>query len=133
MYIGIFVYYSYRKFYEEQDNLIQIYKDACKCDDEKLPIGINQNLKKVNLAAKLSFTLNLILFSAKLVAAVLSGSFSILSSVVDSAVDLISGIVIWYTNRAIKLTNIYNYPVGEGNFIYTLNFNDYKKPLKYDK
>lgn len=38
---------------------------------------------------------------------------SILSSVVDSAVDLVSGVIVWCTNRAIRLTNIYNYPLGK--------------------
>lgn len=48
----------------------------------------------------------------KAVASYLSGSLSILSSLVDSAVDITSGLVIWLTARAIRKRDPYLYPRG---------------------
>jgi hypothetical protein len=53
------------------------------------------------------------LLIAKTVAAVLTGSLSVISSVVDSAVDLVSGALMWWSGRAMKRRNIYQYPQGE--------------------
>ena len=50
-------------------------------------------------------------------AAVLSGSMSIIAALVDSAVDLVSGIVIWWSNRAMRKKSPRHYPQGK---IYTL-------------
>ena len=52
------------------------------------------------------------LIIAKAVAVGLSSSIAIISSLVDSAVDLLSGIIIWWTSRAMKKKNIYSYPEG---------------------
>ena len=53
-----------------------------------------------------------LLLVAKAVAVALSGSISIISSLVDSAVDLLSGVVVWFTSRAVKNSNPYIYPSG---------------------
>ncbi len=47
-----------------------------------------------------------------MVSVVLSGSLSILSSVIDSAVDLLSGIVLWATSYTMKKRDLYKYPGG---------------------
>lgn len=99
-----------RLFYRKQDELIETFKDVNQFSDSfEYEQSVDSN---VLYAAKLSFACNLVLFTAKVVATVMSGSMSILSSVVDSAVDLVSGVIVWCTNRAIRLTNIYNYPLG---------------------
>jgi hypothetical protein len=54
-----------------------------------------------------------VLLIIKVVAVVLSGSISLISSLVDSSVDLLSGVVIWVTTRAVKKTDRYSYPQGE--------------------
>lgn len=54
-----------------------------------------------------------ILLAAKLTAAVLSGSMSIISSLVDSVVDIASGLVVWVTTKAIRNANRYKYPNGK--------------------
>jgi divalent metal cation (Fe/Co/Zn/Cd) transporter len=46
-----------------------------------------------------------VLLAAKMVAAVMSGSISIISSLVDSVVDLASGVIIWATGRAVRTRN----------------------------
>jgi len=56
-----------------------------------------------------------ILLSGKAVAAALSGSLAVITSVIDSAVDVVSGILMWWSSRAMKKRNPYCYP--QGNFI----------------
>ena len=46
------------------------------------------------------------------VAAGLSGSLSVISSLVDSVMDLVSGIIIWLTSSAMKKRLPYHYPSG---------------------
>lgn len=53
------------------------------------------------------------LLIGKLAAAVLSGSLSVITSVIDSAVDLVSGILMWCSGRAVKRKNLYKYPQGK--------------------
>ena len=67
----------------------------------------------VSIAVRMSLLCNAVLLIAKAVASYLSRSMSIISSLVDSAVDLISGFIVWYTARAIKGTNFYEYPQGK--------------------
>jgi len=53
-----------------------------------------------------------ILLCGKAVAAGLSGSLSVITSVIDSAVDVVSGILMWWSSRAMKKRNPYCYPQG---------------------
>lgn len=68
--------------------------------------------KRDAFLAKLSFCVNLALLCIKVAAAVLSGSMSVISSAVDSGVDLTSGLVIYLCNRKIKRRNPYKFPRG---------------------
>ncbi|PIO69060.1 hypothetical protein TELCIR_09136, partial [Teladorsagia circumcincta] len=60
----------------------------------------------------ITIVLNVALIFAKVTAAVLSDSLSIIASVVDSAMDITSGLVLWYTCRLIERSNKHHYPVG---------------------
>lgn len=64
------------------------------------------------------------LLVAKVTAAAVSGSLVILSSMLDSAMDLVSGALMWWRNRAIKKTDIYLYPRGIANalFVYIIDW-----------
>jgi divalent metal cation (Fe/Co/Zn/Cd) transporter len=53
---------------------------------------------------------------AKMVAAYFSHSLSVISTVVDSVMDITSGVVIWFTIKAIEKTNKYNYPIGRARY-----------------
>jgi divalent metal cation (Fe/Co/Zn/Cd) transporter len=57
--------------------------------DEKRRMRIDELLAKVVLL------INVALLGGKLVAAIMSHSLSIVSTVIDSAVDITSGLVIW--------------------------------------
>lgn len=49
----------------------------------------------------------------KTTAVILSGSISIMSSLVDSVVDFLSGLIIWLTTRAVERTDPFLYPRGK--------------------
>ncbi|CAG9538550.1 unnamed protein product [Cercopithifilaria johnstoni] len=68
--------------------------------------------KAAHWLAMTTLIVNISLAIAKTAAAYLSGSLSIISSLVDSAVDITSGLVIWLTARAIKKRDPYMYPRG---------------------
>ncbi|VIO91272.1 cation efflux family protein [Brugia malayi] len=68
--------------------------------------------KAARWLAMTTLIVNVSLAVAKTAAAYLSGSLSIISSLVDSAVDITSGLVIWLTARAIRKRDPYMYPRG---------------------
>ncbi|KER18751.1 hypothetical protein T265_15846, partial [Opisthorchis viverrini] len=58
------------------------------------------------------FFSNLTLLIGKAVASSISGSLSIISSLLDSCVDLASGGIMWYTSRQMRKRRPYSYPQG---------------------
>ncbi|XP_069103883.1 uncharacterized protein [Argopecten irradians] len=107
-------YFLVRSYYKAQDGLIETYENIEELE-RKTPEEISREPEKKSSAAflaKLSLAANLVLLIAKLAAAIMSGSISVISSLVDSIVDFASGIVIWATTRAMKNRNLYEYPQG---------------------
>ncbi len=66
----------------------------------------------VDTAAWLTFSVNLFLLFAKLSATIQSGSLSVLSSLLDSGLDLFSGFAIGISSYLIKRYDRFHYPVG---------------------
>jgi cation diffusion facilitator family transporter len=99
-----------QRYYKRQEELQSMLDDD---EDTAQSNAEDVNALFAARAAKISLACNLLLLIAKLIACVLSGSLSIISSLVDSAIDLLSGVVIWLTNRSIRMTNFYEYPVGK--------------------
>ena len=62
--------------------------------------------------SQLILTVNIVILISKTVAAVLSGSLSIVSAVIDSVVDLASGTIIWVSLYLIENANPNEYPRG---------------------
>ncbi|KHJ82942.1 cation efflux family protein, partial [Oesophagostomum dentatum] len=62
--------------------------------------------------ATITIICNVALIIAKTTAVVLSDSLSVVASLVDSAMDIASGVVLWYTCRLIERSNKHHYPVG---------------------
>ncbi|XP_064642390.1 uncharacterized protein LOC135496803 [Lineus longissimus] len=109
---------SVRSYYQAQDDLIKTFEETAdfdRSDDLTLELEAKDNKIKhrSNVLAKVTLGINLILLIAKLAASILSGSLVVISSLVDSAVDLMSGIVIWWTSRAVRKRNRYVYPEGK--------------------
>ena len=104
-----------KSYYKAQNELIETFEDIqMEVDDAIENSNIhNDLLNKSSIMAKVSFVVNLVLLIAKVVAVVESGSISVVSSLVDSVVDLTSGVVIWWSTRAMKTRNRYEYPQGK--------------------
>ena len=104
-----------RSYYKAQNELIATFEDIqMEVDDAVENSYIQQNLlKRSSILAKVTFIVNLSLLIAKIVAVVESGSISVISSLVDSVMDLTSGIVIWWSTKAMKNRNRYQYPQGK--------------------
>ena len=98
-----------QQYYKRQEELQDMLMD----DDDNFELNEADISIFATRAAKVSLACNILLLLAKTVACVLSGSLSIISSLVDSAIDLLSGVVIWLTNRSIRMANFYEYPVGK--------------------
>ena len=63
-------------------------------------------------AARLTLSVNILLFFLKLGATIQSGSLAVLSSLIDSALDLFSGVVIGISSYLIKRYDRFHYPIG---------------------
>jgi len=64
-------------------------------------------------AMRISFGINMILFAAKIFCALASGSLSIITSALDSFLDLVSGVILFITARSMKHDNKYKFPAGK--------------------
>lgn len=60
----------------------------------------------------ISFGINIVLTAAKLLALILSGSLAVFASFLDSVLDLLSGSILFITERISSRQNIYKYPIG---------------------
>ena len=61
---------------------------------------------------RLSLSFNVFLFFIKMAAAIQSGSLSVISSLVDSTLDLFSSVVITVTSYLMRHYNPFDYPIG---------------------
>lgn len=104
-----------RRYYKHQKRLADAFEDNLSSDGESDSGGAGDKLHKkaITRIVLMSLICNVLLLIGKAVASYLSGSLAIISSLVDSAVDLASSLIFWYTNRAIKVTNFYEYPAGK--------------------
>ena len=67
------------------------------------------------VAIQISFWSNVLLLALKIYAAVVSGSLSIVANALDSVLDILSGLVLWASNRAANIKTYrkqYKYPFG---------------------
>ena len=66
----------------------------------------------VTLAIYVNLTANILLLVLKIIITSLTSSVSILASLVDGALDLLSTVIVWTTTWIISQENYYQYPVG---------------------
>lgn len=93
----------------------QAYIDMVRVLEDKPGSGSGDEAKHnraVKWAVYISFACNVFLLLIKLVAAVSSRSLSVIASAVDSVLDLLSGLIMFFTERAILKRDPYKYPVG---------------------
>ncbi|KAJ8319759.1 hypothetical protein KUTeg_001346 [Tegillarca granosa] len=103
-----------RSYYKAQDELISAYEEMQLEIDDAMDNAETAKylMKKASFLAKITLLTNVALLLAKLAAAIISGSISIISSLVDSVVDFASGIVIWMAAKIMKKRDPYVYPQG---------------------
>ncbi|KAK0405846.1 hypothetical protein QR680_018231 [Steinernema hermaphroditum] len=106
-------FYSYQKYIEERrredEELLRI-DHAIHIEEVNAREKRNQRID--DYLAKITIAINVAMIAAKAVAAYFSHSMSVVSTVVDSLMDVTSGAVIWGALRAMDKTNSYDYPVG---------------------
>lgn len=97
------------RFYEKQNKVIECIDDAItgKIYEEEEEGG-------AMFAINLSLFINVLLFAVKLYASYVSGSLSVVSSAVDSFLDLFSGTILWFTTRD-RIADVLEYPAGKKN------------------
>ncbi|CAD6189342.1 unnamed protein product [Caenorhabditis auriculariae] len=112
---GYFKKRELKKFYKRQNEIVEGWKS-----DEKLlsleggKSNLRNDTEKVwdTRISTVTVILNVLLIGAKIFAAIESRSLSILASVVDSLMDVVAGLIVWYTCKKIENTNKNHYPVG---------------------
>eukprot|EP00041_Stephanoeca_diplocostata_P019497 m.421528 g.421528 ORF g.421528 m.421528 type:complete len:449 (+) comp21318_c2_seq3:80-1426(+) len=121
-----------REYYKAQDNVLESFEEADKLiasnqqqgseldsdilDDNDVPSAVLGLTKQEAFAINASLVANILLMALKIIVLIQSGSLAVLSSVVDSALDLFSAAVIWTTNRYMSKRNRYLYPLGKSRF-----------------
>ncbi|VUZ52812.1 unnamed protein product [Hymenolepis diminuta] len=110
--------YYLRKFYKKQDKLIEALQSTVSLlgDDDESAADRNQAARRQqrfnNALIKVTFFLNLTLLICKMTASILSHSLSVISSLMDSAVDLASGFTLWIAAHQMQKSLPYSYPTG---------------------
>ncbi|CAH8552335.1 unnamed protein product [Heterobilharzia americana] len=109
------------EFYRRQDEHIhQLEKIAASTDSETSGIidvstntqSIRQQARRNSIILRVIFFANVLLLLGKAMASALSGSLAIISSLLDSCVDLASGGIMWYASHQMRKKKPYKYPQG---------------------
>ncbi|KAH7729310.1 cation efflux family protein [Aphelenchoides avenae] len=108
------------QYYSEQTKLQELYRqddailhgfDAAKHTMECDKKGARRR-KIDRLLASTIFVFNIVMLTGNLIAAILSGSLSVISAFVDSSMDIVSSVAINWAVWSINNTNFFNYPRG---------------------
>ncbi|XP_076346342.1 uncharacterized protein LOC143244835 isoform X2 [Tachypleus tridentatus] len=111
-----------RRYYKSQNDLISSFEEL-HIQSSRMDLSYNTDAdfskqrKNDMIMSKLSFLCNLVLLVAKTTTTVFSGSLAVISSVVDSVMDLASGLLLWWSNKATKNKDIYRYPQGRTKLV----------------
>lgn len=73
----------------------------------------DKQFEKVLIVVKLSLFFNIVLMIVKVVVLYFFGFMFIFFSLVDSIVDLVLGVVVWYISCVVKSIDYYKYFVGK--------------------
>jgi hypothetical protein len=108
-----------RRYYEEQQELLGLLHhrghdlEGLENDDDEKAKGHASSKSLVTIAVRASYASNIILLIVKIYALVVSGSLSMLASVLDSCLDILSGSVLFCAQRIVDKRNKYKYPIGK--------------------
>eukprot|EP01059_Diplonema_ambulator_P036899 TRINITY_DN9493_c0_g1_i1.p1 TRINITY_DN9493_c0_g1~~TRINITY_DN9493_c0_g1_i1.p1 ORF type:complete len:418 (+),score=89.51 TRINITY_DN9493_c0_g1_i1:47-1255(+) len=108
-----------KEFYEGQNEAIDsfIAMDQIR---EKVRQGLldesEDEGKFVTIGVRGSLIANILILAAKVFVVVNSGSVAFLASLLDSVLDLISGMTLVITNKLVNDNNLHKYPLGKKTF-----------------
>ncbi|XP_051128647.1 metal tolerance protein 9-like isoform X3 [Andrographis paniculata] len=107
------------EYYKNQERLLEgftameaIHESGC-VPDALTEDEMKELARSERMAVNMSNAANLILFAAKLYASVESRSLAVIASTMDSFLDLLSGLILWFTSHAMRNPNQYHYPIGK--------------------
>ncbi|XP_028773331.1 zinc transporter 1 isoform X3 [Neltuma alba] len=107
------------EYYKNQERLLEGFNEMDTMNETGFFPGsltedeMKQLAKRERVAVHVSNFANLVLFSAKVYASVMSQSLAVIASTLDSLLDLLSGLILWFTSHAMKNPNQYHYPIGK--------------------
>jgi len=100
------------EFYMTQNAIIEHYLSL---EDESPKEEVDSDPFLVRALITASFCANVVLFGVKIVAYAISLSYTMLSIVLDSFLDIASGSILFLASRAIRNPkNVHNFPSGRG-------------------
>ncbi|XP_016485101.2 metal tolerance protein 9-like isoform X1 [Nicotiana tabacum] len=107
------------EYYKKQERLLEGFNEMDTINEcGYLPGNLTedemkQHAKSERMAIHASNIANMVLFIAKVYASIDSRSLAVISSTLDSLLDLLSGFILWFTSHAMKTPNQYRYPIGK--------------------
>ncbi|XP_015060786.1 metal tolerance protein 9-like [Solanum pennellii] len=107
------------EYYKKQEKLLEGFNEMDTINEcGYLPGNLTEDeLKQLakgeRIAIHASNLANMVLFIAKVYASIDSRSLAVISSTLDSLLDLLSGFILWFTSNAMKSPNQYLYPIGK--------------------
>ncbi|KAK4253550.1 hypothetical protein QN277_010209 [Acacia crassicarpa] len=107
------------EYYKKQERLLEGFNEIDTMNEMGFFPGsltedeMKQLAKRERVAVHVSNIANLVLFAAKVYASVMSQSLAVIASTLDSLLDLVSGLILWFTSHAMKNPNQYHYPIGK--------------------
>jgi cation diffusion facilitator family transporter len=112
-----------QKYYQEvkEDEAALKEAESTLQEDEENEVAPKKRCARIQLkvstAARLTLSVNFLLLFMKLAASIQSGSLAVISSLLDSVLDLFSGVVISVTNYLIRHYNPFRYPIGRNRLL----------------
>ncbi|KAI3456660.1 hypothetical protein Pfo_013323 [Paulownia fortunei] len=106
------------EYYKKQERLLEGFNEMETIHEGCLPDTLTEDEMKQlarseRMAVHVSNIANLFLFMAKVYASVESRSLAVIASTMDSFLDLLSGLILWFTSHAMRNPNQYHYPIGK--------------------
>ncbi|KAG8382746.1 hypothetical protein BUALT_Bualt05G0109300 [Buddleja alternifolia] len=107
-------------YYKKQERVVEGFNEMERIDEAGgLADGLTEDelkqlAKSERMAVHVSNIANLFLFAAKVFASVETRSLAVIASTMDSFLDLLCGLILWFTSDAMRNRNQYRYPIGKG-------------------
>lgn len=107
------------EYYKQQERLLEGFNEMETINESGCLPGtltedeMEQLARSERMAIHISNVANMVLFIAKVYASVESRSLAVIASTMDSFLDLLSGLILWFTSHAMRNPNQYHYPIGK--------------------